>query len=99
MTLFFLLNGLGIVFLLYVLVNFWKDGHRAKNNARHREEEWPREGRAEAIVATHPTPCFHRNGPSVIPFRTPAGQLGRKPAQTTAQTGTTEQVGRRISTR
>jgi hypothetical protein len=25
-TIFFLLNGLGVMFLLYVLANFWKEG-------------------------------------------------------------------------
>ena len=30
MTIFFLLNGLGVIFLLYVLANFWKRGAPAK---------------------------------------------------------------------
>jgi hypothetical protein len=28
MTIFMLVNGMGVVFLLYVLANFWKEGHR-----------------------------------------------------------------------
>ena len=33
-TIFLILNGLGVAFLLYVLANFWKEGHRPKNDAR-----------------------------------------------------------------
>ncbi len=34
MTIFFVLNGLGVIFLLYVLANFWKEGHRPQSNVR-----------------------------------------------------------------
>jgi hypothetical protein len=30
MTIFLVLNGMGVIFLLYVLANFWKDGHQPK---------------------------------------------------------------------
>jgi hypothetical protein len=30
MTMFLVLNGMGIMFLLYVLVNFWKEGRRTR---------------------------------------------------------------------
>ena len=34
MTIFFVLNGMGVVFLLCVLANFWKEAHRPASNVR-----------------------------------------------------------------
>ena len=54
MTIFFLLNGMGVVFLLYVLANFWKEGHRPKSNARKYATEYGRRDWADVFVVTHP---------------------------------------------
>ncbi len=35
MTIFLVLNGIGVVFLLYALANFWKEGHRDGHHDRN----------------------------------------------------------------
>jgi hypothetical protein len=65
---FFALNGLGLVFLLYVLVNFWKEGQRAKRAARH--HAGAQESRNfEPIIVTHPISHTAQGGISIIPLR------------------------------
>jgi hypothetical protein len=80
MMLFTGLNGLGVVFLLYVLVQFWKEGHRSKNGgARQYAIEFSEENRPEVVVVTHrisgglqvePAPVSHNGqaGLSVVPM-------------------------------
>ncbi len=68
MAIFLLLNGMGLAFLLYVLVNFWKEGHRAKGRV------WPQESgsmRADGrtnLVVTHAMAHSVQHGATVIPF-------------------------------
>ena len=68
-TIFLIVNGLGVVFLVYVLANFWKEGHRPKDDARKRATEFGRGDREEQIVMTHPVSHSAQGGISVIPFR------------------------------
>lgn len=56
MTVFFVLIGMGVVFLLYVLTTFWKDGHQAKSMVREPAARASRGNQAEVIVITHPIP-------------------------------------------
>lgn len=35
MTIFLVLNGMALVFMLYVLVNFWKEGNRTTHSSMH----------------------------------------------------------------
>lgn len=69
MTLFFLLNGMGVVFLLFVLVNFWKEGNRPKNAARPYATEFLRRDKPEVVVVTHPISHSAHGGLSVIPMQ------------------------------
>ncbi len=70
MTIFFTLNGLGVVFLLFVLANLWKEGHSAKDDVAEdtlrRNRDW-----ADVVVITHPISHSAHGGLSVIPFRAP----------------------------
>ena len=54
MTIFFLLNGMGVVFLLYVLGNFWKEGRRPRNSTGRDATELSRSSAANGFVLTHP---------------------------------------------
>jgi hypothetical protein len=54
MMIFAVLNGLGIVFLVYALVQFWKEGRRSKGAVRQYETDFMREVKPEVIVVTHP---------------------------------------------
>src|SRR5258705_1430 len=55
MTLFTILNSLGVVFLVYVLVQFWKEGHRPiKPATRDRIIEFSVRDSPTVLVVTHP---------------------------------------------
>lgn len=69
MPIFFALNGLGLVFLLYVLVNFWKEGQRTKRPAPRCTAEGERLRDFEPIIVTHPISHTAQGGISVIPLQ------------------------------
>ena len=55
MMLFTGLNGLGVVFLVYVLVQFWKEGHRSmKPGTSDHLIKFSQEDRPTVIVVTRP---------------------------------------------
>ena len=99
MTIFLLLDGLGVVFLLYVLANFWKEGHRTKNNARKYAAEFGQRDWADVVVVTHPISHSAQGGLSVIPFQARDRKLGGTPDHKTAARDAMELPLRRISTR
>lgn len=68
LTIFLVLNGLGIVFLLYVLANFWKEGHRQMDGDRKDVMEFRGGNWAGVAVVTHPISTSAQGGISVIPF-------------------------------
>ena len=82
-TIFLLLNGLGVAFLLNVLANFWKEGQRPKTNARKYAAEFGREW-TEVVIQMHPISHSAPGGSSVIPFQArdtePAGKPDHGPA-------------------
>jgi hypothetical protein len=99
MTIFYLLNGMGVIFLLYVLANFWNAGHRPKNDAPKDTAASGRGDRDEVIVVTHPISHFAQGGLSVISFQGRDRQFGGKPARRTTAPKATEMPARQISTR
>lgn len=75
MPIFFALNGLGLVFLLYVLVNFWQEGQRTKSGGGHYAgAEQSRD--FEPIIVTHPISHTAQGGISAIPLLPLAPELG-----------------------
>ncbi len=98
MTIFLVLNGLGVVFLLYVLANFWKEGRRPKNNARKCAAEFGRGDWSDVVVMTHPLSHSAQGGLSVIPFQA-RDRYSDKPAHRTTANGTPKAPVRRFSTR
>jgi len=99
MTIFLLLNGLGVVFLLFVLANFWKEGHQRTHDARRYAGDYERREWAEVLVTTHPISHSAQGGLAVIPFplrdrERVAGRIAR-----TASREKSELPARRISTR
>ena len=95
LTMFLVLNGLGVVFLLYVLANFMKEGRR---NARKYAAEFGRRDWADELVVTHPLSHSAQGGLSVIPFRA-RDRYRDKPVHGTASFAKSEAQVRRISTR
>jgi hypothetical protein len=98
MTIFYLLNGLGVVFLLYVLANFWKEGQRPKNDARKDTAELGRRDWADVIVVTFPISHSAQGGLSVLPFPGRDRESDNS-AHRTPSDGTPELTVRRSSTR
>jgi hypothetical protein len=68
-TIFLVLNGLGVVFLLYVLTNFWKEGHRPMSEERRDVMEFRGRNWSDIVVVTHPISLSAQGGVSVIPFQ------------------------------
>ena len=73
---FTVLNGMGVAFLLYVLVNFWKEGHRPKRAVRQFEIDFIRKDKPEVIFAGHPVSHSAQGGLFVIPLRARERGLG-----------------------
>jgi hypothetical protein len=66
MMLFTALNGLGVVFLVYVLIQFWKEGHRPMRPVPgDRAIEFSVKDRPTVLVVTHPISHFAHGGLSV----------------------------------
>jgi hypothetical protein len=100
MTIFLVLNGLGVIFLLYVLANFWKEGQRQKSDARKHAMELGRRDWADVFVVTHPISHFAQGGVSVIPFQVQTRDgYSDEPARGAASSVTQEAPARRFSTR
>jgi hypothetical protein len=99
-TIFLALNGLGVVFLLYVLANFWREGHQPGCNSSIYAPEFGERDFRFAVALTHPISQHSAaSARSVIPFegRNPkiGGQINGKPTDRKA----IEILARRISTR
>jgi hypothetical protein len=98
MTIFLVLNGMGVAFLLYVLANFWKEGHRPKSNARKYAMESGRRDRVDVIVMAHPISHAAHGGISVIPFQARDREFSDRLIHGTDSRGIPEVPASRIST-
>jgi hypothetical protein len=98
MTIFLVLNALGVVFLLYVLANFWKEGRRQKNNVRNYGAEFGRRDWIDVAVLTHPISHNAQGGLSVIPFRV-RDRYSDNLASSMTLNGTPKVAVRRFSTK
>jgi|SRR5579864_478290 len=68
--LFTVLNGLGVAFLLYVLVQFWKEERHSKRPADIKKVgELPAKARPTVLVVTRPLSTRTRGGLSVVSRR------------------------------
>jgi hypothetical protein len=70
MTIFLVLNGAGVVFLLYVLANFWREGRRPKNDATRCTSEAGKRDCADTHIVALPISNKAQARLVVIPFRT-----------------------------
>lgn len=99
MTIFLLLNGLSVVFLLFVLANFWKEGQQRAHDARRHAGEDVRREWVEVLVTTHPISHSAQGGLAVIPFPVRDRECVAGRSAPTAPPGKSELAARRISTR
>ncbi len=65
-SIFLALNGMGVVFLLYVLAKFRDDEQKSKNSGRKYSMEHLRSGLPNVLVVTHPISHNAQGGISVI---------------------------------
>jgi len=99
MTIFLILNGVAVVFLLYVLANFWKDGHRPKNRIQESTIEPLRQNKADVIVMRPPVSHSAKRVRFVIPQQAIAHGLGGGSVLKPVGHGATGTPVRRISTK
>jgi hypothetical protein len=97
MTIFFVLNGLGVAFLLYVLANFWKEGHQPTNDNEKNAAEFAQRNWADVLVVTHPISHAVQGGVSVIAFPSRQEETREKTSRVEISRGTEEIPARRIS--
>ena len=83
MTIFLMLNGLGLVFMLYVLVNFLKEGRRTQHGDARMDKLRSLYGsKVKVFVAMQAVELADRlpRGSAVIPFPVPEGHpVGEQP--------------------
>jgi len=100
MMLFTLLNGLGVVFLMYALVQFWKEGHRSEQpDARERVIEFSVKDKPTVVVVTHPISLSAHSGLSVISSRARLSSLQDGPIHGNSARGEDEMPVKRYSSR
>jgi len=64
---FTVLNGLGVIFLLYVLVQFWKEQHRPMKPVRGGQViELSLKSKPTVLVVTHPISTIAHGGLCVV---------------------------------
>ena len=99
MTVFLLLNGLGVIFFLYVLGAFWREGHQRRNRSPEFAAGFsPRDG-VSILVVAEPISGQENAGSSVIPFSMPRREAAEQKAHRALATQASEFPVRRISTR
>lgn len=99
MTIFLVLNGMGVVFLLYVLANFWKEGRRSQTDTRRCATEFVRLRSTDLIVVPQPISHEPHGGLSVIPFRARDRKFVGQQAHEADSRESNEMPTRRLSTR
>jgi hypothetical protein len=100
MTIFLVLNGLGIVFLLYVLANFWQEGHRHESDAEMNAAEIARRHWAGGDTGVcDAIPRSALDGVPVIPFQARGRRIVDSRARSAGSRATPQARAGLISTR
>jgi len=74
MTIFYLLNGMGVSFLMYALVHFWSEGRRIKRGGKEYRMDYLGRDNPLVLVVTHSDSQRAQGSRSVIPL--PVQQSG-----------------------
>jgi hypothetical protein len=91
MTMFLVLNGIAVVFVLYVLVNFWKEGRRtARGGVRSHQLQSMRGSNPELFIVTGPLEVAARRHDKTSLIRFPVAKglthkFGGNPPRSTAR--------------
>ncbi len=98
--LFTALNGLGVVFLVYVLVQFWKEGRRSKNRAATAQViEFAVKDKPTVFVVMHPISHCAQGGLSVVSSRVHLSSVEGKAIHANAVGGVNEMPVKHYSSR
>jgi hypothetical protein len=76
MTMFYLLNGMGVSFLMYVLVHFWSEERLVKRDGEEHRMDYLRRDNPMVLVVTHSDSQSAQDTRSVIPL--PVQQSGMR---------------------
>ena len=93
--LFTALNGAGVVFLLYVLVQFWKEGHKASMTGSRRHGAFSRGLNAPEVFLLRYSPMPEGSGTGAPLIRFPTKMEGTQ----NSEVGAPAQRERRFSAR
>jgi hypothetical protein len=75
MLLFTMLNGVGFVFLVYVLIQFWKEGHKPiEQVASDQAIEFSLKSKPTVVVVTQPISSSAHAGLCVVSRRAPMSE-------------------------
>lgn len=99
MTIFFVLNGLGLLFLLYVLAKFWQEGRHSRKNSGTCAVRFGRRNWAVVVLPTRLNSVGPKRGPAVLPFPTRDRQVSDRPILETASHRDLDERALQISTR
>lgn len=99
MTIFLVLIGMGVVFLLYVLANFWQEGRRPKTLAQKSVVMASRGNQVKVDAITPPISLSARDSLSVMSFPISSTQQFAKSAESTTAHRMIEMPVKRFSTR
>jgi hypothetical protein len=76
--LFTALNGAGVVFLLYVLVQFWKEGHKASKTRSRRHGTFSRGANAPEVFILRYSPMPEGTGMGAPLIQFPTRMEGKQ---------------------
>jgi len=99
MGIFILLNGVGLAFLVYVLINFWNEGHRAKSATRPFQTHFVRNDIPEVHVINFPISHSAAGGLSVMPLQAQESKSRGKQDSRPAGRAAVEIPRKRVSAR
>ena len=99
MEIFILLNGVGLAFLVYVLINFWNEGHRAKSTARPFETHFVRNDNPEVYVINFPISHSGQRGLPVLALQAQESKSRGKQDSRPAGRAAVEIPRKRVSAR
>jgi hypothetical protein len=99
LTVFLVLNGLAVAFLLYVLANFWKDGRQARERSRKLAPQVMTLDKSEGLAPGRLTLQEEGRRLSVIPFPETGPAFRERPGRAVASREILVVPARRVSTR
>jgi hypothetical protein len=90
MAIFFMASGAGVIFLLYALAHFWREGRRTNQESGEHAPEKLLQKRRNVLPAPQSVSASHNSGASVISFQPRKTALEGNPDNRSWTDGTKE---------